>query len=238
MSEIKQYTFETQFSVMSPASTAAGVDWDGAFLWLNDYQAGELLRLEPGSMSVVDRLVCPGVISGLAWDGKRLWQSRLDENWLQCINPTRHDFDNTIPLTGYGRLVDLAWDGQQLWVSGVELDEQQPAGALLALNPDDGQISARLPLTLANGGLAYHEGFLWLGYAGPMVYVPAEDSFAWSGTERQFGLRQIEPGSGRELAFVSLPFLPLGICWAGDDLWLVDARHNQLLRGRLVGPAH
>jgi hypothetical protein len=236
MNELMQYTYQSQQRVASPADTAAGLEWDGTHLWLNDYRAGKLLRVDPASMAEVDSLACPGVVSGLAWDGQRLWQSRLDESWLQCINPAHHDFDETIPLAGYGRLVDLAWDGRQLWVSGLTLGEEEPGGALLAVNPVDGQITARWPMSLANGGLAFHDGRLWLGYAGPMSYDPASDSFAWTGDERQFGLRQFDPVSGRQVGFVPLPFLPLGLCWAGADLWLVDAKHNQLVRGRLLGP--
>ena len=99
----------------APGRSPAGLAWDGELLWNADYAAGSLFGLDPSNGSVVDSLLCPGVLSGLTWDGSALWQGILDEGWLRKINPKTHDYDRTIVVSDHGRLAGVTWDGQRLW---------------------------------------------------------------------------------------------------------------------------
>ena len=95
----------------APGPSPAGMAWDGESLWLNDYQLGQLIRYDILKHKAMEQLLCPGVISGLTWDGRRLWQTRMDESLLQPIDPVHRNFDPAIAVPSYRRLGDAAFDG-------------------------------------------------------------------------------------------------------------------------------
>ena len=209
-------------TIPAPGRAPAGLAWDGQSVWINDYQTGVLDQLDPTSGEKRASLLCPGVISGLAWDGDSLWQSRMDEDWLQQINPISLDFDVTVPVEGYGRLVDLAWDGQQLWVAS------QRASKLLAVNTETGEVKRSLPMVTASAGLTFGNGALWLGHAYQMQFDSQSSSFEWIGDERHYYLLQLNPNDGQEIARFELDFLPMGLDWVGEYLWLTHAGTGEI----------
>lgn len=211
----------------APGPGPTGLAWDGEHLWNADFRSGRLYCLEPATGAVVDSLLCPGVLSGLAWDGERLWQGLVDETWLRCINPLSHDLDRTLVVEGATRLGGVAWDGGQLWV----VDQ---AGALLAVATEQQPPVQQYAAPPGGGGLAWRDGQLWLGAPLYMRYEPRSGSFTWNTTEQRFAVLVIDAASGEERGRYPLSFLPLGLAWDGDDLWLSHSVQGRLYRARLV----
>lgn len=209
----------------APGRGPAGLAWDGACLWNADYVTGQIYRLDLATWTVQDQIICPGVLSGVAWDGHGLWQALIDEGWLRNINPASHDYDRTIVIADHGRLAGVTWDGRQLWA----VSQQQ--GALLAIDREQGVVTGRVDIPVAAGGLAYRAGHLWVGYPYPMAFAGGQ--FDWLAEEHHFAVAEIDPGPGREVARYEVDFLPMGLAWVGDDLWLSSAARRQIYRARL-----
>ncbi len=221
----------------APGSAPAGLAWDGAHLWNADYAAARIFRLDiqaiRSDQTEIDRLVpgdallCPGTLSGITWDGRALWQAIHNDGVLRRLNPTAHDIDLDLPIR-HGWLSGLAWDGSLLWAVA------QQEGQLLAVEPQNGQVQRALPIPVAAGGLDFHDGYLWLGFPDRMTYDPRSESFDWVNETPTFALAQIDPASGREVNRFALNFLPMGLAWVGDVLWLAHTRQRKLLQAKLV----
>ncbi|MDX1613954.1 MAG: hypothetical protein R3300_06550 [Candidatus Promineifilaceae bacterium] len=210
----------------APGPAPAGLAWDGRWLWHNDFRTGRLYRLRLDPLSPQVEMVCAGTISGLAWDGQSLWQSRLDEPYLQQISPTSLDIDRTLALSEYSRLTDVAWDGQRLWIVW------QAGSALLAVDPETGRVVGQHRVPTAAAALTFDRGRLWCTLAHPMRYDEETASFVWAGDRRSFSLIGIDPDTGDETVRYGLPFLPTGVTWQDDHLWLSHATAGTLHRTR------
>lgn len=215
-------------SYQAPASGPVGLAWDGRYLWSADYNSARIYCIDLATFTIVRSLINPGSLSGLAWDGRSLWQCLHNKGWLRRTNPETNDFDQTIVIDDHGWLAGVAWDGDCLWVVS------QQKGVLFAVDPNDGRIVRTLPAPVAGGGLGYRDGSFWLGYAYPMRFDAAAESFEWIGEEQNYAMQQIDAANGRELARYRLDFLPMGLTWAGDDLWLAQTATGQLHRARLL----
>jgi len=212
----------------APGQGPVGLAWDGRFLWNADYSSGKIYRIDPVTAEADVVLVCPGNLSGLAWDGQSLWQSLHDGGTLRRINPETNDFDQTIMVWEHGWLAGVAWDGQHLWAAS------QQKGQIFAVDRDSGEVVRTIPAPVAGGGLAYHDGSLWLGIAYPMRFDEKLQHFEWEGDEQRFAVLQLDPADGREIARYSVDFMPIGLTWAGDELWLSHAGQRKLYRARLT----
>ncbi|MCA9932514.1 MAG: hypothetical protein H6662_18255 [Ardenticatenaceae bacterium] len=206
----------------APGRGPAGLAWDGRFLWNADYTTGSIYQLDPQTMQVQRSILCPGNLSGLAWDGRTLWQSLHDAGWIRQVNPATNDFDHTVHLDNEGWISGVAWENDHLWAVS------QQFGKLLAVNPADSAILRTLPAPVAAGDLDFHNGYLWLGLAYPMQFDPIYQGFDWVGDEQHFALLQIDPADGAEIARYPLTFMPMGVAWAGDTLWLSHAGGRKL----------
>ena len=56
-----------------------------------------------------------------------------------------------------------------------------------------------------------------------MIFNPRYNSFEWASAEHHYSVIRLHPDHGKELARYFLGFLPIGLCWVGEDLWLADA---------------
>ena len=216
----------------APGRAPAGLAWDGAHLWNADYGAARIFRLDIGelaasSLAATDELLCPGTLSGTTWDGHSLWQAIHNDGVLRRLNPAAHDIDLDLPIN-HGWLTGLAWDGRLFWAAA------QQQGQLLAIDPQNGQVQRALPAPVAAGGLDFHDGYLWLGFPDRMTYDPVSESFDWAAGRMHFALAQIDPADGREVNRFPLDFLPMGVAWVGDTLWLAHTRQRKLLQAKLI----
>lgn len=208
----------------APGQGPAGLAWDGRFLWNADYAAGKIYRLDPLTGETDIQLVCPGNLSGLTWDGRSLWQSLHDGGTLRRINPETNDFDQTIMVWEHGWLSGTAWDGEHLWAVSQQL------GKLFLLDRDTGDVLRTLPAPIAGGDLDFYDGSLWLGFAYPMAFDSLYEEFTWESDEPHFALARLDPADGRELARYKLDFVPTGLAWTPDGLWLGSTARRRLYK--------
>lgn len=211
----------------SPGTGPVGLCYDGRFLWNADYSSGKIYRIDPQTMESDVVLVCPGNLSGITWDGRSLWQSLHDGGTLRRINPESNDFDQTIMVWEHGWLSGVAWDGKHLWTAS------QQHGKLFKLDPESSDVLATIPVPVAGGGLDYHDGSLWLGIAYPMSFDPLYEQFNWEGDEQKYAILRLDPATGIEQARYELNFVPMGLAWVDDTLWLSHLAARKLYRVQL-----
>jgi outer membrane protein assembly factor BamB len=212
----------------APGRGPAGLAWNGRFLFNADYTNGSIYQIDPTTGQSVGRLTCPGNLSGLTWNGSALWQSLHDGGALSRINPETNDFDQSIWVFEHGWLSGVAWDGAHLWAAS------QQKGKLFVLDQDSGDVVRTVPAPIAGGGLDYHDGSLWLGIPYPMRFNEQYHYFDWVGEAQHFAIVQLNPSDGEEIGRYELPFLPMGIAWVNNELWLSHAAERKLFRARLT----
>lgn len=211
-------------TMAAPGRGPVGLAWDGRFLWNTDYSSSKIYRIDPHSGEHDVELVCPGNLSGLTWDGRSLWQSLHDGGTLRRINPETNDFDQTIMVHEHGWLSGVAWDGEHLCTVS------QQHGKIFVLDRENGDKVREIPAPTVGGDLDFHNGALWLGLAYPMVFSEPHNHFEWAGDKQHFALVQIDPAEGREMARYDVPFLPMGLAWANEHLWMAHTAEGTLSR--------
>ena len=96
---------------------------------------------------------------------------------------------------------------------------------------DRGEVAREIRIPVAAGGLAYRDNALWVAYPAHMTYSGTE--FHWLGTERRFYVAQVDIANGQERTRYELDFLPLGLCWVADSLWMSSAAQGKLYRAQI-----
>ena len=213
---------------MAPGGGPVGLAWDGIHVWNADYTVGKIFQIDPQTGKETSALTCPGNLSGLTWTGDALWQSLHDQGWLRCINPQTNDFDRTIVIDDHGWLAGVAWDGTHLWTVS------QQHGRILAVEVESGEVVRTIPAPIAGGGLDYAQGSLWLGIAYPMHFDEARQNFHWPTKEQNFAVLQLDPADGREIGRFHTNFLPMGLAWVNEELWLSHVSQQRLYSARLL----
>lgn len=216
-------------NIRSPASGPVGLAWDGRFLWNNDFNSSRIYQIDLAFGEAMRSLINPGALSGLAWDGRSLWCGLHAAGWIRRTNPATNDFDQTIVIPDHGWISGVAWDGKRLWAVS------QQRGLIFALDPKNGDVRGTIPAPVAGGGLAWYGGRLWLGHAETMRFDPATENFEWEVDEPAYAVSALDPADGRVVARFPVPFLPMGLAWAGEDLWLAEMRAARLHRARVNG---
>jgi hypothetical protein len=109
----------------------------------------------------------------------------------------------------------------------------QNTGSLLAIDSETGHILRQLKIPVASGGLSFHNDTLWLGVAKTMTFNEQTRSFSWVSDELRYAVVELSPIDGQEINRYAIEFLPLGITWIEDVLWLTEPSKGKLHRGRL-----
>lgn len=83
-------------SIPAPASGACGMVWDGACLWVSDASTnGKIYHLDPRDGRIISSFPGPGgdghQSTGLAWDGKNLWNHDEQETKPQIFQMSIDD---------------------------------------------------------------------------------------------------------------------------------------------------
>lgn len=220
-------TLKIEATYDSPGRGPVGLTWDGRFLWNTDNSSSKIYRIDPETGEHDIELVCPGNLSGLTWDGRSLWQSLHDGGTLRRINPETNDFDQTIMVWEHGWLSGVTWDGEQLWANS------QQHGKIFALDPVSGETIRTINVPSVGGGLAYHDGSLWLSIAYPMVFNDTYNHFEWAGEQERYAILEIDPSDGTEKQRVDVDFLAMGLAWVNEYLWLSQSSGRKLYKTTL-----
>lgn len=141
----------------SPTETCGDIAWDGSSLWVTDWQAGQLLRIDPADGHLLARLQAPCYRPrGLTWGAGRLYIADDFEGKIYVLDVATGRVVTTYVLPS-GSALGLAWDGEALWVA------DDAGQTLQRLIPTDGTILSSLPAPDSEpGGLAYDGEYLWI----------------------------------------------------------------------------
>ena len=134
----------------------------------------------------------PGVeqVGGVTYDGKNVWLAAGPR--LQSLDPESGETGRAIDVPAHA---GTAFDGKHLY--------QISEGRIQKLDPDTGKVLASIP-SPGNGGdsgLAWAEGFLWVG------------------EYRARKIHQIDPATGQILRTLESNRFVTGVTWVDGQLW-------------------
>ena len=146
-------------------------------------QPAEIVR-EFGPFSTIER------VNGLTYDGRQIWVAVGDR--LCAIDPSAGEIVNTFDVPASS---GTAYDGKHLY--------QIADGRIQKIDMSDGTVVATVPApsTEDNSGMAWAEGFLWVGqYGGRRIH-------------------QVEPQTGAVLRTIDSDRYVTGVTWVEGELW-------------------
>jgi hypothetical protein len=204
---------EVVFSFLGPDSDAAGLTWDGAFIWLADIWSGNIYRMDPSDGSVVSSFVAPARYpTGLAWDGISLWVVCEQVATAYKLDPSDGSVISSIHLPGYGESdpnsACITWDGEYLWHADYT------HYTIYKLDPSDGSVvSSFASPSFGPSGLTWDGAYLWHSdYLTDTIY-------------------KLDPSDGSvELSFASPASHPWDLAWDGFFLWNADIDANTVYK--------
>jgi len=146
-------------------------------------QPAEIVR-EYGPISGID------CVNGLTYDGRRIWIAVGDR--LCAVDPSSGDVDQSIEAPASS---GTAFDGKHLYQIGE--------GRIQKIDRATGVVVATVPApsTEDNSGMAWAEGYLWVGqYGGRKIH-------------------QVEPSTGAILRTIESDRFVTGVTWVEGELW-------------------
>jgi len=184
-----------------PTETPGDLAWDGEALWLADWKAGELIRIDPASGRTLGRMPAPCYRPrGLAWGAGRLFVADDYEGRIYVFDPAT-ELTNTVYPSPTGTGFGLAHDGESLWLAEPGEDTLQ------RLIDRDGTVLTYFDAPQRNpSGAAFDGRYLWIAQRlHDRIYM-------------------VDPGTGKALtSFASPGPYPCGLAADGDGrLWIAD----------------
>lgn len=192
----------------APGRFCTGTAFDGEFLWVADYKADKLFKINLGSGEIVGSVCSPGFWPmGLAWDGKHLWNADGKKKKIFKVDSEDGTILKVIDAPG-DNPEGLAWDGETLWVSDYK------ARKIMKIDLSDGTAVKILTAPAQSpGGLAFDGKYLWCS------------------DRIKDELYMIEPASGDVLMILDAPGpYSRGMACDGEYLWNVDHQKDKLYR--------
>lgn len=204
-----------------PLKTPTGLAFDGAHLWLADFDTATLSELDPATGKVLRSLDAPGYAPmGLAWDGGRLWVLDAADKTVFALDPKSGLTLRALPLDT-DNPEGLAWDGKDLWVADAK------AGQIVRLDQQDGTTFLTVPCPTAKGSRKTQE--IGMAVAGGFLYV----SDRITDTIYRMDLK-----TGTLLDYFAAPGpYATGLAWDGRHLWCADYEARALYKLQAVTAA-
>ncbi|MCK4413392.1 MAG: hypothetical protein KAY32_07610 [Candidatus Eisenbacteria sp.] len=195
-----------------PTDTPGDIAWDGEALWVTDWQRGELLRFDPETEAVLERVPAPCYRPrGLTWADGLLYVADDFDGAIFVFDPATGRTETTYP-TPHGGGLGLAWDGQALWLA------ENGDHSLQQLIPEDGTALTyfEAPRREPNG-------------------IAFDGTYLWVAQRRHDRIYMVDPASGKAITSFDSPGpYPCGIAPAGAGrLWVADFEDGLL---RLCAP--
>ena len=192
----------------APGRFSTGMAFDGRHLWVADYKADRLIKIDPQTGKKLSEITSPGFWPlGLAWDGQFLWCGDGKQKRIFQVNAQNGTILKAIdsPSTSPD---GLAWDGHTLWVC----DSQEKQIMKIDMNDGTAVQSFASPASSPQG-LAYDGTYLWCSDR-----VTDE-------------LYMIDPNNGEVIIILKSPGpYPRGLAWDGQNLWNVDYQNDEIYR--------
>jgi DNA-binding SARP family transcriptional activator/ABC-type transport system substrate-binding protein len=193
-----------------PAAVAAG----HGSLWLAMPGRGEVLRLDPDSDAVSDRIPVGEGPGALAVGAGSVWAASVPGDAIERIDPQSGTVAQTVRLGG-ARTAALAFGAGALWVADSVGD------ALLELDPGSGTVRRRVPLEVKPTSLVVGERKIWVADYGGAV------------------IAEVDRRTGRTLATVHVGNGPAALAVDGDAVWVANALDSTVSKvGATTGSLH
>lgn len=213
---------DVAFSFTGPDSGAAGLTWDGTYLWLADIWSGNIYKIDPSDGSVISSFAAPtDYPTGLAWDGTNLWVVCEQAATAYKLDPSDGSVISSIHLPGYGEgdpnSACITWDGEYLWHADYTHD------TIYKIDPSDGSVI----FSFASPGPG-PSGLTWDG------------AYLWHSDYITDTIYKLDPSDGSVvLSFASPASHPWDLAWDGAYLWNADHVANTVYKidvGYIPGP--
>ena len=184
-----------------------------------------LVRIDGDSTEVVDTLPFSGL--GSAYLDDEIWATTVYDGVgeLRRIDAAHVDEGRRVPVPG------LLLDGGVVAVAGSLWVSDESAAMVYQVDPASEEVVAAIPMPVPpdTGNMIEHDGAAWYVdmSLGVLVRVDPDD-----GSTRLLRVRTERPSEYRGLAASTAPGPP-GRLWvrSGDkEVWLVDTRHDRVLR--------
>ncbi len=146
-------------------------------------QAAEIVR-EFGPFSTIEN------VGGVSYDGRQIWMAVGER--LCAIDPDGGEIVKSLDVRANS---GTAFDGKHLY--------QIADGRIQKVDPSTGAVLATIPAPSAddNSGMAWAEGFLWVGqYKGRKIH-------------------QVEPETGAIVRSIDSDRFVTGVTWVEGELW-------------------
>jgi len=192
----------------APGKFCTGMTFDGKFLWVADYKADKLFKIDAETGNIVGSISSPAFWPmGLAWDGKYLWNADKKRKKIFKIDPNDGTILKVIDAP-CGNPEGLAWDGETIWVSDSKDNK------IIKIDLSDGTAVK----TLA-------------GPAQSPTGLTYDGRYLWCSDRMKDEIYMIDPNSGDVLMILdaSGPY-SRGMAWDGEYLWNVDYEKDKLYR--------
>ena len=175
----------------------AGAAFDGANMWIANYQSANVTKLRAGDGAVLGTYVVGGTPSFMTFDGAHMWVN----NGSSLVKLRASDGLQLGAFNVGASPQQMAFDGVSIWVALFAF----PQGSVAKVRPGDGAVVATVPLSFPPEGIAFDGTDIWVTGNGTVDKIrPSDGSLVAS----------FSPGV--------LLSVPGGIAFDGVHMWLGD----------------
>lgn len=203
---IQAYPGQVVHKIPAPYKFTTGLTWDGGNLWIADYKADKLTKLDAATGSVLMEIPSPGYWpGGLAWDGKHLWNADSKQHKIYKLDPS----DGTVLMefdAPTANASGLTWDGTTLWTCDSRKN------MIMKLDLSDGTAIRRYDAPAKSPqGLTFDGRYLWCSdRTTDEIYM-------------------IDPENGAVIMILDAPGpYSRGLAFDGTHLWNTDYQNDSL----------
>jgi glutamine cyclotransferase len=157
--------------VIDPTWTWGGFRTNAAGLWLGDFDANLLYRIDPVSLAIVARIPIDANPDGLAVTVNAVWVAQHRGGSVTRIDPaTNAAVTIKVGHAGNSGPHEVGIGAGSVWVSaGLTATDAGPGGAIVRIDPKTNRIQATIKIPAsasACGGFAISETAVWMASCG------------------------------------------------------------------------
>lgn len=186
------------------AGTATRVMRTATAIWITNYNGGEIIRVDPASSTVMNRIPFPGP-DGLAKDGGTLIVSSYDQKFVGRLDPASKQITQRAAVGGNPTAV-IVDDEFGIWAAVYD------TGELVQIDPGSFTVTQRVAVGAGPVGLALSPSGLWVANheAGTVV--------------------KVDMATGEVLATVEVGAGPTEIVAVGGSMWVTVTDSGELVQ--------